>query len=173
MFITNNDLPRSLNLCDEIPGGFSGACYSGAFMENQFTKAIGGVADHPSNYYDPTDPTFPCRILKQHQQEICYSYEAVDLLNIYPGDFEAWFDACQTFPPDFLSTCYRGIGTNIPAPSVPAEETEAMCAPALKYGLDAYTQCLDGIMPSLASHYNGNPAPNLSLIHISEPTRPY
>ena len=101
MFITSNDLPRSLDLCDEIPDGQNGGCYSGALMENQFSKAIGNMTDHPSEYHDPTDPTFPCRILKPHQQETCYSYEAVDLLNIYPDDFEAWFEACQTFPKDF------------------------------------------------------------------------
>ena len=157
MFITNKNLPQALDLCDEIPNGYSASCYTGVYMENLDSKAIGAIVDHPSDYYDPTDPTYPCRILKPHQQELCYSYEASDLINIYPGDIEAWFDACQNFPEAFLDTCYYGIGVNIPAPSIPASETESMCAPAQKYGLPAYTTCLAGVLSSIGSHYNGQP----------------
>ena len=87
---------------------------------------------------------------------MCYQYEASDLLN-YSASSEDWFATCQEFPEEYRTTCFLGIGTNIPSPSKLPADVPGYCAAALPYGTEAYETCLRGAINAVDSHYNGEP----------------
>lgn len=150
MFLTGNDLPASLSLCDETNEQFTTSCYTGVFMENTLSKQIGLNADHESAFAYNDDPDFPCSILEDRHKDYCYFYRGSNLILENFGAYgPELFRGCLAVAGEYQHSCFRGIGANIPNPGTEAEVAAQRCEYALNVGPEAYEQCISGGLPSL------------------------
>ena len=146
MFLTENDLPRVLRLCeslstqDEILN-----CQNGAFMENAHSNS-----EHPSKYIKEDDPNFPCSILDKKYLNNCYIYQSHRLVSIGKNDWKKIFQLCYTFPKDYWYQCFRSLGTFQPTISSDVEVMKANCA--LITDPDHRNICIGGVA-EIFSHY--------------------
>jgi len=158
MFITANDLPKSLRYCDALSSHHTGECYTGAFMENVQSKQVGRLGIHPSAYaHKPDDPDYPCNALNEKHKEFCYRYVGISVVVETKGDFKKAFSHCLKVAPTYQDTCFFGIGTDIPAPQWSSYEAGKKCGLALEIGGKAYQQCIRGAMAFLVQLNLGNP----------------
>ena len=136
MFLTANDLPRSLSLCDRTAQ--PGACHIGALMSNIMDS------DHPSKYINREDPSFPCRILGERYQAACYKNQ-VDFL--VTGDIEGNVGLCRSFPESFRESCYLEV------PKILVQRGDDLAAVAAECGRAADPAvrqlCIEGVVVNL------------------------
>lgn len=117
MFITGNDLPKSLRHCDMLLPTHAGECYTGAFMENVQSKQVGRFGAHQSAYaHKPDDPDYPCNVLDEKHKEFCYWYVGISVVVETKGDFKKAFLHCLRLDPAYRNACFFGVGTDVPAP---------------------------------------------------------
>lgn len=158
MFITSNNLPQSLRSCDVLPPSHSGECYTGAFMENLQSKQVGRLGTHPSAYTPKPDyPDYPCNILDEKHKDFCYRYAAISVVPATKGDFKQAFASCLKLTPAHRSTCFWGVGSDIPAPQWSSSDAGKKCGLALEVSTEAYKQCILGSMAFLVQLNLGNP----------------
>ncbi len=158
MFITDNDLPKSLKLCDKLEGGFAHACYSGSYMENIQSKQIGRNSAHVSKFsFNKDDPDYPCNTLEENYKEYCYKYKGISNVVKTLGDFEESFRMCLQVDKKYTKTCFFGVGSNIPGPFWSSREAGEKCSTALKVSSEAYEQCIFGGMSFLLQVNVGDP----------------
>lgn len=109
MFITQADLPRSLTLCDALPESRQqNLCYSGVFMENSTSSTN---KDHPSQFRKADDPMYPCTILDQRYQSMCYQLQAMTFYEHTGYDLQKTFALCEQVPQIHRTTCYKTLGS--------------------------------------------------------------
>jgi hypothetical protein len=130
MFLAH-DLPKALEGCDLLDDEWDRkSCYGGAFMENVVFATDPSMAqmvmgDAPGGHQmempgmtkfkmiDRADPYYPCNAVGAKYQEDCWMMQPAVMLQIYDGDFEKTFRACDGAPPEWRATCYQGTGTEI------------------------------------------------------------
>ncbi len=157
MFITANDLLKSLRHCDALADAHSGECYTGAFMENLQSKQVGRLGTHPSAYMPKSgDPDYPCNLLDKKHKEFCYRYIGIAVVVQTKGDFKKAFEHCLKIAPIYQDTCFWGVGSDIPAPQWSSREAGEKCAVGLEVSEKAYKQCIKGGMAFLVQLNLGN-----------------
>ncbi|MFZ2522234.1 MAG: hypothetical protein WAX44_00005 [Minisyncoccia bacterium] len=158
MFITDNDLPKSLKLCDKLPSGFAYSCYSGSYMENIQSKQVGRNSSHVSKFsFDKDDPDYPCNTLEENYKEYCYKYKGISNVVKTQGDFEKSFEMCLGVDKKYIEVCFFGVGSDIPGPFWSSKEAGEKCDSALAISKVAYKQCIFGGMSFLLQVNVGDP----------------
>ena len=105
MFLTENELPRSLKLCDTLnTEGEQELCYTGALMAN--TDSVQSQ-DHPTNYIKADDPMYPCPILDKKYQKICYTY---GVLQGFQSELDKTISICKQVPSEYAIECFQTMG---------------------------------------------------------------
>lgn len=110
MFVTEMELKESLSLCDTYSIlGERERCYSGVFMENSSSSTS---FDHASVYLDKDDPLYPCNILEEKYQALCWQYQSSYFSIINEQDWQKVADLCLKVPETYQDMCFRTVGTN-------------------------------------------------------------
>ncbi len=156
MFITSNNLPISLNYCDQIDTEFINSCYTGAFMENNQSKQVGRTSLHTSDFFRPDDPDYPCRILEEQQKDTCYFYKGVNNLNQEKGDLKRAVEECLNGTQEYQKSCFRGIGANTPGHYRAPLESAIACKTAISADKRAYEQCIIGALSFIVQLNHGS-----------------
>ncbi len=145
MFITNNDLIKALNLCDNLESlNERELCYTGSLMAN---SDGGKDTDHPSKYLDPKDPLYPCPILEKKYQNQCYTY---GVLSQFQSDLDKAIELCTKIPDEFQSACFRTIGRDRTMVSADVNELTAQCQKAPD---EFKTECMKGTAYNLVIRF--------------------
>ena len=122
MYLTKNDLPKALDLCDALPSiNERNLCYTGALMANGDSF---GSTDHPTKYIKASDPMYPCPILKKLQQEQCYTY---GVLTRFQSDLSKSISICRAVPAEFQHQCFETIGRDRTMLSSDPVELKSQC----------------------------------------------
>lgn len=123
MFITDNELPRALMLCDGIlVHGERVLCYTGVFMAN--ADSLNNV-DHPSEFLKEDDPLYPCPILKEQYQRMCYTYGT---LSRFQYDLSTSIEICERIPRKYQNECFETLGHDRTMVSADENELKDQCA---------------------------------------------
>lgn len=108
MFVTDNELPEALLLCDALETeGEEELCYTGALMANMDARKS---IDHPSKYIKEDDPMYPCNILPEKHQKKCYEYNTLNFYNFTNYDWKKTIELCGQVPKDFRKGCFETMG---------------------------------------------------------------
>lgn len=139
MFLTANDLPRSLRLCDLASNPT--ACHIGVFMSNFMSLEDPA---HPSAYIRSGDPTFPCRILDGRYQSACYKNQADFLAT---DDIAQNVELCRKFPELFRESCYLEAPKRLVQKG---SDLAAVAAGCVRIGsIPADRLCIEGVVVNL------------------------
>jgi hypothetical protein len=108
MFFTQNDLPKSLALCEEYHSDFEkSSCVNGVFMENFNTNE----KLHPSKFLRESNPFYPCGEQKEEDKATCYLYAPTYYLSMYKNDYVGVFGLCSGGTEfQFREACVQGVG---------------------------------------------------------------
>jgi plastocyanin len=108
MFYTANDLPRSLEMCDELGEDFASSnCVNGVFMENfNADQKL-----HLSEFLKESDPFYPCMNQAERHKTDCYVYAPTYFLSLHPEDYAGALEWCEGAEAGFGSACAYGVGT--------------------------------------------------------------
>ena len=157
MFYTDNDLPRSLALCDAYDTDFAkGNCANGVFMENFNSDA----KMHPSKFLNPDDPFYPCREQKQNQKGNCYFYAPEYYLHLHPNDYAGALGWCKTAELPFRQTCAANVGGNTMIQNIHNPKfAEAVC---MAGSPEQKIPCIGGMVMLFINHH-GSPEPARAL----------
>lgn len=110
MFVTEMELKQSLKLCDNLQDqDAKERCYSGVFMENSSSSTS---FDHKSIYIKADDPFYPCNILEEKYQALCWQYQSSYFAIITNQDWEKVASMCLQVPDNYQDLCFKTIGTN-------------------------------------------------------------
>lgn len=108
MFITDNELPQALNLCDSLKdSNKEELCYTGAFMANVDSR---NNKDHPTKYLKADDPMYPCNILPKKHQKKCYEYNTLTFYQFTNYNWQETIKLCGQVPQDYRWGCYQTMG---------------------------------------------------------------
>lgn len=122
MFLADSELPRALKLCDGIfAEGERKLCYTGAFMAN--ADSLKGV-DHPSKYMKEDDPLYPCPILEEKYQNMCYTY---GVLSRFQYDLDKSIEICKSIPHQYRNECFETFGRDRTMVSADENELKRQC----------------------------------------------
>lgn len=156
MFLTNNDLPQSLHICDGA-NRYANACYDGVFMDNVFTK------DHPSRFFNVHDPLFPCTILEEKYKRDCYKNQAINFSGIMPVK-----DICQKFPEIYKKDCYEAAGKGHTSPG----DLKSLSSNCDEIEEAIYkSACIKGVFHYLIGIYGEDLSPIISFCKVNEHTK--
>lgn len=154
MLITNMDLPRSLALCDTLPG-LSGdepeKCYDGVFMEN-FASATNPA--HTTQFIREEDPLYPCNTLEEKYAWACYSFQALYFLERAKGNWQEAMRLCSQVPENYQRICFSQLGENIAGFSQDRGEWRDMCALSVSSEQRGY--CVEGVVRALGGRFIGD-----------------
>lgn len=148
MFFTQNDLPKSLELCGEYDTDFSeSTCVNGVFMENFNTDE----KLHPSVFLKEDDSFYPCGEQKGSQKAHCYLYAPTHYLGIHKNDYIGALRWCNGAEMFYGGICTEGVGTQVMKENindVKFVERICMSAPAFKIG-----SCISGMTGLYLNHH--------------------
>lgn len=123
MFVTDNDLIRALKLCDYAPSqGEQELCYTGALMQN--SDSINDKT-HPSKYGKAGDLIYPCPILEEKYQHMCYTYGVLSRLQY---EEEKAVSICNSIPSDYRTECFATYGRDRTMATSSPEELVRQCS---------------------------------------------
>lgn len=152
MFFTGDELPRSLKICDGLPGRDEQQwCYSGAFMENSTSSTN---KDHPTKYLKKDDPMYPCNVLDSKYLDMCYTLQGFYFSKISNYEIEKTITLCNQVPKSYQASCFRSIGQE----RVGFTQDTAL----MKDGCNQVEEgdnrkaCLQGVIAALAERYKGD-----------------
>lgn len=150
MYFTDNDLPKSLSLCETLTNSFAkSGCVNGVFMENfNVDQKL-----HISKYVKITDPFYPCTEQKKEYKGDCYLYAPTFYLSIHNNNYTETLNWCKTAEKDFRLVCISGVGSqaikeNITSPKV----VESICMDGTKEETNA---CISGMVGLYLNHFGG------------------
>lgn len=148
MFLTDNDLGKSLSYCDLLHEVGRGACFAGAYMENIQGKQVGRVATSAVSVFtsDNKNPDAPCDTLEEKYKAMCYRFKGSSAITGNKDGVLAAMKICSRLDRRYRDSCYWGAGNNIPSPTVSSVEAAYECTAAQKITERAYRQCLDGAL---------------------------
>lgn len=123
MYIADYDLPPALALCDELGARTEQElCYTGAFMANANSVASN---DHPSRYIRADDPLYPCPILAEQYQRMCYTYAVLARFQYVPEQSVA---ICNSVPEPYRRGCFETYGRDRTMVTANPRELKNQCA---------------------------------------------
>lgn len=149
MDVTDNDLARTLALCDALDGQKrQDYCYTGAFMQNaQGTPE----SDHPSKYLKQDDPSYTCTMIGPKYQTKCYTI-AVLLPN--KPNVDASINTCRQVPNQYKTGCFMAFGGDRTLFSDNPQELTGFCK---KIDETAFiNECLKGEAYNLLTRFGYN-----------------
>ncbi len=151
MFLTEAEVPRSLKICDALVSQKDKEyCYSGVFMENVNSSTN---PDHPSNYIKADDPTYPCNVLDEQYQKMCYTLQVPHFFDWAKFDWPKTVALCGQIPLEYQEVCYRGIGSNQIGYSQDFLVMKNNCD---LVALSGRVACIEGVVSTLATRYAGD-----------------
>lgn len=111
MFVSDNDLMTVLERCDDLVDIWEiRQCANGAFMQNMFSN----YDDHASDFIDKNDLRYPCNIIREDEQGICYQVQSKVIIDGLGGDFQKAFRFCGDLASSTLSAaCTSGLGAAV------------------------------------------------------------
>ncbi len=110
MFVTDMELLESLKFCDTLSNPeHEERCQTGVFMENSSSSTS---FDHKSKYIREGDPFYPCNILEEKYQSVCWQYQSSYFSILVSQDWKKVSDLCLKIPGQYQDRCFRTIGTN-------------------------------------------------------------
>jgi len=159
MFITGNDLPLSLELCNALPFKDNAyTCHTGVFMENHLGATSNNTAppEHASDYLSrPDDPLYPCSILEEQYLPVCYQFKA-DLSLRTNEDFDKAIEVCLEVPSEYQSLCFYQIGKMAPDIFQEHDRVKAVCDKIYSLAGDlARLECIKGVISTITWKYSG------------------
>lgn len=109
MYVTSDDLFRSLEYCDVLGKDEAVICYGGVFMENSSASTN---KDHPPKHVDPDDPMYPCTVLPERYLATCYAYQSSHFRkNVVQGDWQKVAELCMQAPLPYRVSCFESMGS--------------------------------------------------------------
>lgn len=153
MFLTDNDLPRTLRICEALSSQDEiDRCQNGAFMQNANSLKD---TEHPSKYVKADDPMYPCNILDKKYLSNCYIYQSFRLKEIGRNDWSKIFNLCYSYiPQDYWYQCFRYLGTTMAGLTPNLEDVKANCGFIAN---DYYRNiCIGGVAEILVRNFNGD-----------------
>jgi len=162
MFLTGNDLPLSLKLCDALPvssiSNFGNLCYTGVFMENNLETSDYDItpSGHVSDYRSrPDDPLYPCSILEEQYLPRCYQFKA-DLSIRLTNDFNETMEWCLQVPDQYQFWCFLAVGEWASRRIQDYAQVKAICDEASAIGSSsARISCINGVVSDIVEKYGG------------------
>jgi len=149
MFYTNDDLPKSLYLCDQLPEGGQ-TCSNGVFMEN-FNASI--TVGHPTDYVRADDLFYPCNTEGIKYKQECYYYAPDQFLALYPRQYKEALEWCLEAGPANQNHCIERVGNRAFQDNYPDEEfAQNLCANATEENTRA--ECFEGIARGYKYFFN-------------------
>lgn len=151
MAIENDDLYKSLEVCDRLDGTWQQeSCYGGVFMENVMNDINKGV--HPSTF-KADDPMYPCTAVADTYKSACYMNQTSHALQVINYDYQKMFDLCAASPQPHASTCYQSLGRDVSGISVNDQDlTVQRCM--LGATFEARDNCFTGAVKDFVWHYH-------------------
>ena len=108
MYATEQDVPRSLSICNSIPKQEdTDWCYTGVFMENSTSSTN---KEHPSKYLKAEDPLYPCNILEAKYLPTCYTLQSFYFAEISAYDWNKTAALCLKIPDLYQDKCFNALG---------------------------------------------------------------
>ncbi|MBI2028694.1 MAG: cupredoxin domain-containing protein [Candidatus Levybacteria bacterium] len=152
MFVTEMELKESLKLCDSISNQeHKERCYTGVFMENSSSSTS---FDHVSRYIKKDDPFYPCNVLEEKYQSLCWQYQSSYFSIISNQDWKKVADLCLQIPQEYQDRCFRTIGTNQVGFTQSLETMKKDCD--LMPSEHFKDVCVGGVVSSLSYRFVGN-----------------
>lgn len=152
MFVTDMELMESLKLCDTLNNNiYEDKCYTGVFMENSSSSTS---FDHKSIYIKEDDPFYPCNILSEKHQPMCWQYQSSYFSVINNQDWKKVADMCLQIPQIYQDRCFRTIGTNQVGFTTSFETMKKDCdqMPNAQFK----NICITGVISSLSYRFVGD-----------------
>ena len=149
MFITENELPAALKMCDvESSPNNSNWCYSGVFMENSSSSTEN---DHPTKYKKEDDPLFPCSILETRYLDSCYTLQGSYFLSLAGGDWASAVRLCEKIPDPYNLRCIGMIGQSQVNQLISASRMSINC---LSLASSSYQEvCIEGTIGAMGERF--------------------
>ncbi len=162
MFITDADVPKSLEFCDALPTQENREiCYSGVFMENSSSSTN---LDHPTKYLKADDPMYPCTILDMRYARVCYEYQSSYFAELSQWDWAKTGALCAKVPSDFQQGCYSVMGSNQVGYTQDLQQMIDHCQ--LAGSEEHQNQCINGVVNALGARYVGDANRMLEFCNI-------
>ncbi|HEY0221166.1 MAG TPA: hypothetical protein VGC58_03015 [Candidatus Paceibacterota bacterium] len=161
MYITDSNLPKSINLCDALPKVEEREiCYGGAFMENSF-----GInsKDHKSKYLKDEDLLYPCNSLDSKYQKSCYTYQTFYFAEITNWELKETLKKCYIVPENFRENCFTTVGSlEIQKRNTNSQNYE-VCD--LISEREFREKCVQGVIDGMGGRYVNSPEKMLKFCH--------
>lgn len=148
MYVTQNDLPVSLEYCRTFPRAFQRIqCMEGVFMENFEADTV----SHPSAYLYPKDPYRTCRDQSEPARGVCTFYFPRYFLRTHPDAYDPLVAFCQQLPPASADACVKGVGSaalkqHVLQPGRALDICQTVAG-------DRRSLCVEGMLSYLMVHY--------------------
>lgn len=154
MYITGNELFKSLQLCDNLEGWWEQeSCFGGVFMENIIADLDGTY--HSTKYLRKDDPLYPCNEVGEKYKQSCYLMQTSYMLKLNRYDFRKGFSLCKKVDENFVETCYQSLGRDASGSSVyNIKKTREKCMEGSDY--DQRSNCVIGAVKDFISNYHDN-----------------
>lgn len=151
MYYTDNNLPKSLELCNTLGGENASACINGVFMENfNVDQKI-----HTSKFLKEEDFLYPCNssLVEKKNKSDCYVYAPSYYLSLHPTRYENALVSCQNAEESHRNVCFLGVGMqamkeNIENPLF----VQDLCLKAPKGQVNS---CMGGAIGLYINHFGG------------------
>jgi hypothetical protein len=143
MFITDNNLPKSLELCDQFNSDTERtSCYGGTFMENVPSSQL---SPHVSQYASSTNPWYPCTRIGAAYQDSCYAFQLSAVTGSDASERIAnmahW---CAKAPVAQQRACFKSFGSSVGA-YIPSQKSRA--SECLSLTSEAFkAACIQGVV---------------------------
>ncbi len=165
MFVTDMELLESLKLCDTILNQeHKERCYTGVFMENSSSSTS---FDHKSIYIKENDPFYPCNVLEEKYQSLCWQYQSSYFSIISKQDWVKVAALCLKIPQKYQDRCFRTIGTNQVGFTSSLSKMKEDCD--LMPNLNFKNVCIGGIISSLSYRFVGDTQRMIDFCSIADP----
>jgi len=148
MFITDNNLFQSLQICDLLQNkSYEDTCYSGVFMENSSSST---GTDHPSKFIKAEDPLYPCNALEQKYQQVCYRYQSSYFAILTHQDWKKTSELCLKTPRQYQKDCFSTIGSSQVGFT---QDKKIMNASCMSVPTEFQQICIESVITSMATRF--------------------
>jgi hypothetical protein len=165
MFVTDMELLESLKLCDSLNDQtYKEKCYTGAFMENSSSSTS---FDHKSIYIKADDPFYPCNVLDEKYQSLCWQYQSSYFSIINNQNWTKVAQMCLQIPQKYQDRCFRTIGTNQVGFTSSLKTMKEDCD--LMPNIHFKNVCIGGVISSFSYRFVGDTQRMIDFCTITNP----
>ena len=152
MAVTKNELFDSLDLCENLSGGWEKeSCYGGVYMENVMVDN----RTHFSKYLKPDDLMYPCNAVDVPYKAQCYLMQTSYALTKNGRSFANLFELCAGIEEPYRDICAQSIGRDASGQSVSdPQQTHAWCREAKD--LRQQEHCIIGAAKDFVSYFHSD-----------------